>query len=291
MKISVIGSTGFIGANLTREAISRGHEVFEFNSKRPFINQSKLNSDLINSDLIYWCASYVNPVTAEDNKNLVEIEFKVWADFLNELPKNFVNALQIVFLSSGGCVYSGSESQFSEKSETKGSNAYGRLKVRMESALLDTYPNALILRVANVYGPGQQHGRKQGVISEWAYSVRAQRPIQVFGSLDSYRDYIYVGDLVDAMLCIEPGQNKPLILNVGTGVRTKLSEILDEFKLYFGENLDIEHKAGRNSDRLGFVLNTSAIQNTFGWTPKTSIHEGIFKTLSNNTTELENRDT
>lgn len=100
--------------------------------------------------------------------------------------------------SSAGGVYAGATSPpFSEATTPRPVSAYGELKIQQEAAasevLAGTCP-VVIGRVSNLYGPGQNLGKLQGLISRLAMAAATQEPLNIFVPLDTIRDYIFVDD-------------------------------------------------------------------------------------------------
>ncbi len=106
--------------------------------------------------------------------------------------------------SSAGGVYAGSEHPpFDIDTPVAPLSPYGELKVAQEGLALEilsgTCPVA-IGRISNLYGPGQNLSKLQGLISRLALSAVTQQPINIFVPLDTIRDYIYVDDAARAIL-------------------------------------------------------------------------------------------
>lgn len=107
----------------------------------------------------------------------------------------------LVFLaSSAGGVYGNcSAPLITEKSEGRPMSAYGHNKLRQEAILnawADGRPDVTcrIGRISNLYGPGQNLAKPQGLISHISRCLIWQQPIHVYVPLDTIRDYIYVDD-------------------------------------------------------------------------------------------------
>jgi UDP-glucose 4-epimerase len=83
-------------------------------------------------------------------------------------------------------------------------------------------------RMFNVYGPGQNlDNMKQGMVSIYLKFIIDDRPIIVKGSKDRFRDFIYIDDVVEAWTkAIETDNTYGKVYNLGTGVRTTVSELL-----------------------------------------------------------------
>lgn len=106
--------------------------------------------------------------------------------------------------SSAGGVYAGSvEPPFDLSTTPVPLSPYGELKLTQERTAADLLADVcplVIGRFSNLYGPGQNLGKLQGLISRLALSAVTRQPINIFVSLDTIRDYIYVDDAAAATL-------------------------------------------------------------------------------------------
>ncbi|HBJ72175.1 MAG TPA: hypothetical protein DDY88_00320 [Actinobacteria bacterium] len=106
--------------------------------------------------------------------------------------------------SSAGGIYAGAaDPPFDEHTEPVPLSAYGELKFAQEqqsiSALADVY-SVIVGRLSNLYGPGQNLDKLQGLISRLALASVTRQPINMFVSLDTMRDYIFTDDA--ASICL-----------------------------------------------------------------------------------------
>ena len=168
---------------------------------------------------IAWCAGAGVVATSRDR---LEEERLVFARFLSDLADltdlaglgglggpAAAGADGALFLaSSAGGVYAGSaDPPFTERSEPRPLAPYGEIKLAMEqqarSFARTTGTPVLIGRIANLYGPGQDLGKPQGLVSQICLTHLSGRPLRIYVSLDTMRDYLYVRDcaaMVDAGL-------------------------------------------------------------------------------------------
>jgi UDP-glucose 4-epimerase len=254
-------------------------EVFPFTSNQPLIKGGQINEYLRTVQNIVWCASRVNPITAVTRPDLAEVELTEWRTFLAAWEMQSSPEQRLIFLSSGGCTYSSDVLPFCETDEANGMNQYGKLKISMEQALLLKKASCVVLRVANVYGPGQLHGKGQGVIAEWVNSIKKGEDIRVFGSVESFRDYIFIEDLCEAILRTLFLDDKKQIFNVGSGVSTDLKTILDICTSLKSKKTKILLEQGRPTDRNGYFLDITKFQSLTNWEPVFSIETGLQKTI------------
>ena len=150
---------------------------------------------------VIWTAGAGVVGTTED---LLAAETVTWETVLGVVDRYLVSPQLgpgLVFLSSSaGGVYGNCPDQvITEQSQCSPISAYGRNKLRQESVLnvwADTHPEIVcrIGRLSNIYGPGQNLAKAQGLISHISRSLIWQVPIHLYVPLDTIRDYIYVDD-------------------------------------------------------------------------------------------------
>jgi nucleoside-diphosphate-sugar epimerase len=139
-----------------------------------------------------------------------------------------------------------------------------------------------ILRLHNVYGPYCSYDDKtsQVIPSLIKKSLATEKYLEVWGSGNQYRDFIYVDDVVDALLLAsEKGMNMGVI-QIGTGSPTTIKKI-SEILVTLNQEKDIELKYNLNKPegdfgRLAIIEKAKQILN---WEPKTTIEQGLEKTF------------
>jgi UDP-glucose 4-epimerase len=154
---------------------------------------------------LFWCAGAgVNGMDRET----ADHEVDRFRDFLAEIRRSSTGAPGVVFLaSSAGGVFAGSSgAPFTETSAVAPLSEYGRTKLRLEAALtqLQDVPSvsSVVGRFSNIYGPGQDLDKQQGLISHLCRSTLHRRPVSIFVPLDTMRDYVYVDDAARATLAL-----------------------------------------------------------------------------------------
>ena len=113
----------------------------------------------------------------------------------DESPRGFI----FLASSAGGTYGSCTDQPITEASACYPISAYGRYKLCQE-ALLQAWAyrrphvSYTIGRISNLYGPGQNLRKPQGLISRISWRLIYRRPIHIYVSLDTIRDYLYVDD-------------------------------------------------------------------------------------------------
>jgi UDP-glucose 4-epimerase len=135
--------------------------------------------------------------------------------------------------SSAGGVYAGSRTPpFTSTSVEAPLSPYGELKLAQESLVresLGTLLPVVIGRISNLYGPGQNLDKLQGLISRLALAAITQQPLEVFVPLNTIRDYLHVDDAARLILeltsnPVRAPTNAPII--IATGVGTTIGQLI-----------------------------------------------------------------
>lgn len=213
MHLWVIGAGGLFGSALTRCATSRRASLHISDGipwKDPQATRERLSQSarrfLVEVHRrnepwgIAWAAGRITTSSSEDE---ARAELSLFADFIDDLTTQAAEMTPHVkgsFLlsSSAGGVYGGSNAPpFDSSSEPAPVGPYGSTKRAQETILeleAAEYFNVTIARLANLYGPGQNVKKLQGLVSRLAMSAITREPTTMFVPLDTLRDYIYVDD-------------------------------------------------------------------------------------------------
>lgn len=153
---------------------------------------------------IYWCAGKGVTSTPAEQLGRELAVFESFLSALRETPAEDRTRVSFFLASSVGGAYGRSEHPpFTESTPAVPASAYGAAKLAAESLLREATGDggwrSLIGRVTNLYGPGQDLGKGQGLISAIVGSSITQRPVSIYVSLDTLRDYIYEDDCADVV--------------------------------------------------------------------------------------------
>ncbi len=165
---------------------------------------------------------------------------------------------------------------------------YGVTKLAGEHYLLAHKPLGLeptIFRLFNVYGPGQDMTNlKQGMVSIYLAYLSKGEEIPVTGSLDRFRDFVFIDDVIDAwMAAISSPRSQGRVYNIGTGETATVRQVLDLLIRAWGLDplkwpvREIEPHAG---DVFGMRSDSSRFRADFGWSPRVPLEEGIGRMVS-----------
>jgi UDP-glucose 4-epimerase len=277
----VAGADGFIGGALVRALRAASVPVYGMTRGTPLaIEHSRA------ARIVFWLASSVNPAMAEQRPDLVAADKAALASLLSRLRFASQPAV-VVQASSGGTVYDrAAEPPYPESAPVRPTGAYGRMKLELEKALLDADSvHPVILRISNVYGPGQPVTPGFGVVAHWLQAALEQRPLRMLG--DANRDYLYIGDLVAAMVRLHAMVDQadrerrplglPAVLNIGTGKPVSLSLLAEVLERTTGRTPPVQRLGPRSFDQPDVWLNVSLAERELAWRAHTTLEWGIRK--------------
>lgn len=209
MILWVIGAGGLFGSAIVRAARERRWRIFSGSAIKwsdPAETVRTIQDDarrlargLGYGDAwgIVWAAGQATTVSGQHE---ADKELSVFTQCLMSIKMELGARPDGAFLlaSSAGGVYAGSDDPpFSSLSRPNPVGVYGNLKLEQEIACCEVLAGdmrVVITRIANIYGPGQNMDKLQGLVSRLALSAVTKQTLTMFVPLDALRDYIYVED-------------------------------------------------------------------------------------------------
>jgi UDP-glucose 4-epimerase len=306
MKALVTGGAGFIGSNLVDALLARGDEVVVVDDlstgRRENLEAgleggaSLVEADIRDRATMEQIAGREQPEVVFHLAAQIDVRKSI-ADPAFDASINVggtANVLEaaraadvrrIVFSSTGGAIYGEGDGQqlpLAEDAPLAPEAPYGQSKFAGEGYLalyerlygLSSVP----LRLGNVYGPRQDPLGEAGVIAIFCGCLREGKRPTVFGDGKQTRDYIYVGDVVAAMLAAADAETTAPI-NVGTGIETDVLELVRQLGELDGGDFEPEFAPPRTGEVQRISINPARAERELGWRPKMSLAEGLRVTL------------
>jgi UDP-glucose 4-epimerase len=292
----VTGAAGFIGSCLTLRLINDGHQVVTvdnlttgFRGNIPegtfFLEGDCQNPEIYkklprkNYDAIFHIAGQSSGELSFENPS-------------NDLRTNTESTLHLLkFALSVGCsrfVYASTMSVYGvkpdrpvrENEETLPTSFYGVGKLASEHyiRLYELYGiNSTSLRLFNVYGPGQNMGNlKQGMVSIYLAQILKNHHIVVKGGPDRYRDFVYIDDVVEAfMACLNNSDSYGKVINIGTGIRTTVQQLIDKMISIYPEEVTLEFIDNTPGDLHGIFPEIEDAKKLLNYKYRFSLEEGL----------------
>lgn len=285
MRAVVTGGAGFIGSHVVDALLARGDEVTVIDDlstgRREFVNgAARLElHDIrepyaVEADVLFHLAAQADVGTSMERPGY-DAEVNVIGT-VNTLEAARAVGAEIVFSSTGGAIYGDVQRPAAEDDPRRPVSAYGIAKLAAE-AYIEGWNRIhgsghSVLRFANVYGPRQSAALEGGVVSIFMERLQRGEETLVFGDGEQTRDYVYVGDVVQAVLAAVGGEG---VYNVGTGVETSVNELHRVCAEVAGTVQQPRHVEPRAGDARRSVLDPSRAQRDLDWRAETPLDEGL----------------
>lgn len=305
MRILITGGAGFIGSHLTDRLLAEGHNVdvaddlssgglgnladARRNGQRKFsfhrldVRSHAVSDFIVKSqpDVVMHLAAQTD-VTSSVAKPVFDAETNVIGS-LNVLEGCVKAKVQkVVFACTAGIYGEPQSLPLREGHPLVPLSPYAVAKkavldyLQAYRAMYDLEYVALVL--ANVYGPRQAAHQEGGAVARFAAQMmRRERPT-IFGDGTQTRDFIYVDDVVDAFVrSIDRGSG--LAMNIGTGSQTSVQKLFDLIAAKTSYKDPARYAECREGEVVDSVLDYKRAELHLGFTPFTTIEEGIGRTI------------
>lgn len=296
----IYGGGGFIGSHLAEELINNGYKVTIFDKlnfskvnilhlgkkikiiEGDFNNEIDIKNSLKGIDFVFHLVSSTLPGNSNANpiydveSNLVS-SLRLFDECVNQKIK------KIIFVSSGGTVYGIPKSvPINENHPRNPIVSYAVIKNTIEDYLYlfkyNTGLNYVSFRLSNPYGERQNPYSNQGAIAVFLNKVVRNEDIDIWGDGNIIRDFIYIKDVVEALVKSITLDTSKNIYNLGSGKGYSLNKILNEIKIISGKKPKVNYKEARKIDVPKNILDIKLITKELKWLPKTNLREGLLKT-------------
>ena len=139
--------------------------------------------------------------------------------------------------------------------------------------------NSYAMRLFTVYGPGQNMDNlRQGMVSIFLAQANTKSDIQIKGSLDRYRDFIYIDDVVAAFIAaFSSGLKGYYYFNVCTGKKTTVGELISSIIDLFPRKITFHIKDITEGDIMGIHGDNTKIKTILHWSPQYNLKQGLKK--------------
>ena len=281
------GGAGFIGSNLVDRLVERGDEVVVVDNfasgKREFVNpRAELEErdiregiDASGASVVFHLAAQADVQTSVKRPDYDADVNVVGTTKVLEAAREA--GARVVFSSTGGAIYGECTGPAREDSPLQPLSPYGIAKLCGEEYLRGWNrihgTTHVALRFANVYGPRQDSGLEGGVVSIFLERMARGEETIIFGDGLQTRDFVYVGDVVDALLSAAGHDGGTF--NVGTGEELSVLELHRACAAVAGVDADPKLEDARLGDVRRSVLDVSLAERELGWRARTSLEEGL----------------
>jgi UDP-glucose 4-epimerase len=283
----VTGGAGFIGSNLADALLQRGDEVAVVDDlssgKREFVDPRatfvegdiRQGIDASGVDVVFHLAAQADVQTSvrrPDHDAAVNVVGTVQV-----LESARGAGAQVVFASTGGAIYGECDAPAAEDGPLAPVSPYGIAKLCAEQYLQGWNrihgSRHVVLRFGNVFGPRQDSSLEGGVVSIFLERLARGDATTIFGDGLQTRDFVYVGDVVDALLAAAGHDGG--VFNVGTGRETTVLDLHRACAAVAGAEAEPRFEPARLGDARRSVLDVSRAASELGWSARTSLEDGL----------------
>jgi UDP-glucose 4-epimerase len=294
----VTGGAGFIGSHLVDALLAQGDAVTVIDdlstgdARRVAAEADLRELDIVDLPALAAVFEEVDPTavfhlaaqasvvaSVEDPGRDCEVNVR---GTLNVLETAGRHGAPVVFTSTGGALYGDAAPMPTGEDRIPAPlSPYGASKWAAEAyvntwSLSSGIPHA-VCRLGNVYGPRQNPHGEAGVVAIFTHHLNAGQAPKLFGHGRPTRDYVYVDDVVSALLA---AHGKSGTYNVATGVETDVMTIWNELRAAAGSDVEPELAELRPGELQHSCLDITRASRELGWTPKVPIAEGLRKTYA-----------
>ena len=307
MRSLVTGGSGFIGSNLVDALLARGDEVtvvddLSTGRRENLTAALKGGAELVEADvrdkaamtalakeqkpeLVFHLAAQIDVRrSVADPAFDAEINVGGTANMLEAAREG--GSQRFVFVSTGGAIYGegeGKDLPLGEDAAEEPLAPYGQSKLAAEgyvSLYRRLYGlSGVILRLGNVYGPRQDPLGEAGVVAIFCGKLSSGEAPTVYGDGTQTRDYVYVGDVVEAALKAASSEATGSF-NIGTGRETSVLELVELLGELGGvDGFAPEFAPARAGEVQRISLDSSRAADQLGWRAGVDLRQGLAQTL------------
>lgn len=309
--VLVTGGLGFIGSNLVLSLVAGGAKVTVLDAMIQDYGGNEFNLDPVKNDVtinycdirdenavnylvrdkeyVFHLAGQVCHLMSLDNPFPdISINITGTAILMEALRKRNPDAV-VVYTGTRGQYGSSVSLPVNEEAPTNPKGIYEISNLTAEKIIKVYYDvhqiRSVLLRLTNVYGPRSQMKHSRFGVANWFIrkAMDDNDPIKVFGDGSILRDFCYVDDCVEALLRSATTEAAfGQIFNVGSDIPVSFLELVEKIvevaKRGSWEFADFspERKAQEPGD---FYSDITKISSIVGWRPKTSLEDGIARTI------------
>ena len=286
MRILITGGAGFIGTHLVRRLLEdpaatvrvldnlyRGRNTFAGVSRVEFLQGDVRDGQTVRSamdgiDLVYHLAAQSNVLGAVKN---IDYSFTTNVAGTVEVlsAARECGVRRMVFTSSREVYGEAAALPVPESAPLNPKNAYGASKAAAElycRVFAESGMDVVVFRLANVYGPGDA----ERVIPLFLAHALSGRPLVIYGE-DKLLDFVWIGDVVDALVKAQTAPVAGQTINIGSGEGTTLPALARQILHLTGSSSAIESAAARKVETDRFVADIRLAESLLDHRPSTGL--------------------
>jgi UDP-glucose 4-epimerase len=303
----VTGGAGFIGSHVVDALLAEGYAVTVIDNlssgdaSRVADAAKLVELDIVDAPALDALVAEVKPraifhlaaqssvvVSVEDPGLDCEVNVRGTLNLLEAAGRCHA---PVVFTSTGGALYGDAAPMpTSEDRIPAPLSPYGASKWAAEAyvntwSLSSGIPHA-VCRLGNVYGPRQSPHGEAGVVAIFSNHLYTDRAPKLYGHGSPTRDYVYVGDVVSALLS---ASGRSGTYNIATSVETDVASVWSELSKAAGKQIEPQLADLRPGELTHSRLDITRAERELGWRPEVPIAEGLRLTYEALVEEFESK--
>jgi UDP-glucose 4-epimerase len=308
-KALVTGGAGFIGSHLSQALLKRGLEVVVVDNlttgKRENVpaDAKFIEGDILDFNLVQRLISGTDIIFHEAARVSVRSSVK---DFYQDAQNNIIGTLNLLQACTKSnvrkFVYASSMAVYADSSEaipiketylTEPLSPYGIAKLTGEKYCLTISKelgiDCIVLRYFNTYGVRQTFTPYVGVITIFIHRLLAGKSPTIFGSGEQRRDFVHVGDVVDATLHAMDYTGASEIFNVGTGVGISVRELSSLLCSKINPSIKPSYTAKHSGEIKNSIADISKAKKTMNYNPRGKLQQLIDEMITWNRSKMSTK--
>lgn len=307
----ILGGNGFIGRHVALALARSGRSVVLAARQPPHSLPVDVEPGLVHyvpfdleradwttlvqghSVIHHYAWSSIPATAALDPVNDLNINVRSTLGLLEAMRRH--GGQRLLFASSGGTIYGRLGRKLARENDlARPMSTYGVGKLAAEHYIrvyrLNHGVDGRIARLSNPFGAGQDARRSFGAISNFMKKALSGEPIQIWGNGEIVRDYVYVWDVVRALVAladVHVQDDEAPLFNVASGEGVSLNELVVVLSRLVGHELEVQYSSARRFDVPYNVLDASDAYRLLGWKSELTLEEGMRRMLS----DLQNGET
>ena len=294
MKFAVTGGAGFVGNNIVKLLVSKGHDIVVIDNlhtgKKENLQEiieeiefhnvdirdfSKLESILENVDGIFHEAALtIVQESFDKEKEYFDVNVN-GTENIFKIAKKFKK--KVVYASSSSIYGDTEKIPIEENFQRKPINPYGQTKLEDEF-LAEKYTNeglkVLGLRYFNIFGKGQT-GSYAGVITQFIRKLKENKSPIIFGDGLQIRDFIHVSDIAKANLSAMLSETNSGFFNIGKGIPIKIKDLAKIMIKIYEKDFESIFQNALEGDVKKSQANTELAEKMINWKSEIELEEGL----------------
>ncbi|MFW6030347.1 MAG: SDR family oxidoreductase [Halanaerobiales bacterium] len=298
MKILVTGGAGFIGSNITDKLIELGYQTIVLDNLS-YGNRENINKEVKFYEMDIKSHDIEDIFMSEDITHVIhhaaqiDVQHSIKDPFF-DIQNNIIGTVNIlecckkfnvkkIIYPSSAAIYGDPEYlPIDEKHPINPMSPYGVSKHTPEH-YLEMYRQLYgldytILRYSNVYGPRQDPSGEGGVVSIFIDKMLAGEVPIIYGNGKQTRDFIYVGDVVEANIkALSEGDGE--IVNISSNTQNSVNDLYQIINQIMDTKIKPLYKAERKGDIRNSYLDNTRASEVLNWRPAYDLRRGLLYTI------------